>query len=621
MCSKILQKITMKVFVPLFFSMLFDVKDAKDESVRNACLESLACISGCMQWESYHAFLLRCFREMTSKPDKHKILLRLICSVLDKFHFAETYCNQDPKDNVQDVLNGGIMDGNLCTVLAYSCFTSGINPEIQASLQKSILPKIQKFLDTDSERVNVTVSLAALKLLKLLPLDMMESQLPSIIHRISNFLKNRLESIRDEARSALAACSKELGLEYLHFITKVLRATLKRGYELHVLGYTLNFVLSKTLSHASVGKLDYCLEELIAIAENDILGDVAEEKEVEKIASKMKETRKNKSFDTLKLVAQNITFKTHALKLLSPIKRHLQKHLTPKVQAKLDAVLHHIAAGISCNRTVDQTDMFVFVYGLIEDGIAEENLRGSDASIVNISELHSHEMSKEGNHARRVLTSGSHNSHLITVFALGLLHNQFKNMKFDKKDERLLSMLDPFVGLLSDSLTSKYENIISAALKCLTPLIKLPLPSLEVQADKIKILLLDFVQKSGSGGSPMMQSCLKLLTVLLQSTRISLSNDQLHILIQFPLFVDLESNPSFVALSLLKAIVGRKLVVHEIYDLVSRVAELMVTSQLEPIRKKCSQILLQFLLDYQLSVKRLQQHMDFLLVNLRQVPY
>lgn len=106
--------------------------------------------------------------------------------------------------------------------------------------------------------------------------------------------------------------------------------------------------------------------------------------------------------------------------------------------------------------------------------------------------------------------------------------------------------------------------------------------------------------------------------MLLRSTKITLSTDQLHMLIQFPLFVDLERNPSFVALSLLKAIVSRKLVVAEIYDIVNRVAELMVTSQVESIRKKSSQILLQFLLDYHISEKRLQQHLDFLLSNLRQ---
>ncbi|OVA05421.1 Down-regulated-in-metastasis protein [Macleaya cordata] len=607
--------ITKKIFVPLFFKMLFDVQAGKGEHIRNACLESLAAISGHMQWESYHSFLLRCFREMTLKPDKYKVLLRLICSVLDRFHFSGISLSQEPKDNVSEVSRPGIVELSSSSTL-HRCTASGDPTEIQVSLQKTVLPKIQKLLTADSDKVDVTISLAALKLLKLLPIDTMESQLPSIIHRISNFLKNRLESIRDEARLALAACSKELGLEYLQFLVKVMRATLKRGYELHVLGYTLNFILSKALSKPVIGKLDYCLEELLSVAENDILGDVAEEKEVEKIASKMKETRKRKSFETLKLIAQSVTFKTHAFKLLSPVKAHLQKHLTPRKKAKLETMLNHIAAGIECNPSVDQTDLFVFVYGLIEDGITEEAPQGKDLSIANPSKQFSNGTTNKRDAIRRLIGYESQSSHLITVFALGVLHNRLKNMKLDKKDESLLSMLDPFVKLLGNCLSSKYEDILSSALRCLAPLVRLPLPSLESQADKIKTLLLDIAQKSGTRNSPLMQSCLRLLTVLLRSTRIILSNDQLHMLIQFPLFVDLERNPSFIALSLLKAIVSRTLVVPEIYDIVTRVGELMVTSQIEPIRKKCSQILLQFLLDYRLTDKRLQQHLDFLLANL-----
>ncbi|CAL5362801.1 unnamed protein product [Camellia sinensis] len=452
-------------------------------------------------------------------------------------------------------------------------------------------------------------NVAVIEVLKLLPDDVMELHLPSIVHRISNFLKNCLESIRDEARTALTACLKELGLEYLQFIVKVLRATLKRGYELHVLGYTLNFILSKCLVNPISGKLDYCLEEL-SVVENDIFGDVSEEKEVEKVASKMKETRKRKSFETLKLIAQNSTFKTHALKLLSPVTTCLQKHLTPKMKSKLETMLNNIAAGIECNPSVNQTDLFIFLYGLIEDGITHETRAkanqqsGDEASCKTIT-------------SGRLIDSGSQSSHLITVFALGVLHNSMKNTKLNKKDKQLLSMLDPFVRLLTDCLTAKYEDIISAALRCLAPLVRLPLPSLESQADKIKTSLLVIAQGSVNAGSPVMQSCLSLLTVLLRSTRITLSTDQLHMVIQFPLFIDLERNPLFVALSLLKAIVNRKLVVHEIYDLVTRVAELLVTSQVEPIRKKCSQILLQFLLDYHLSEKRLQQHLYFLLSNLR----
>jgi U3 small nucleolar RNA-associated protein 20 len=567
-----------KVFFPLLFNMLFDIQDGKGEHLRISALESIASISGIMEWKQYYALLTRIFKELTLKPDKQKLLLRLICSILDHFHFLKT--DQETLDSLMD-------------------------SEIRTCLYQTIYPKIQKLLMSDSEGVNVNVSLVALKILKLSPGEVMDVHLPSIIHRISNFLKNRLDSVRDDARTALAACLKELGLEYLQFIVKVLRATLKKGFEVHVLGYTLNFILLKSLSNPVIGKLDYCLGDLLSVVENDILGDVSDEKDVDKIASKMKETRKRKSLETLKLISQNVTFKSHGCKLLSPVIAHMQRHLTPKTKLKLEAMLKEIAAGIESNPSVDQTDLLIFTHNLIKDGINNK--------IPDIAALYP----KKSNQDMDKVTSNPQTLHLITGFALGVLHNRLKNMKLIKDDIELMSKLDPFVEILSDCLTSKFEDIISTALRCLSLLVKLPLQNLEKQADKIKSSILIIAQGSLNANSQLMQSCIKLLTVLLRSTRITLSSDQLHMLIQFPLFVDLEKNPSALALALLKAIVNRKLVVHEIYDLVTRVSELMVTSQDEPVRKKCSQILLQFLLDYRLSQKRLQQHLDFLLSNLR----
>lgn len=604
------ENLLVKIFVPLFFNMLLDVKDGKGEHLRNACLETIASISGHMQWESYHVLLMTCFQKMKGAEKTIKIMIRLVSSILDMFHFWNENATPLVKDGGCDDFDNPEGNSSI-VVLDYS--EGNVPSHIKTYLEKAVFPKIKKMLNSDSEDVNVNISLTAVKLLKLLPEETMEAQLPSIIYRTCNFLKHRLESKRDEARSALAACAKELGMEKLHLVVKVLKATLKRGFELHVLGYTLNFILSKMLIVPSVGKLDHCLEELLYIAENDILGDVAEEKEVDKIASKMKETRKVKSFETLKLISQSITFSTHALKLLSHINIHIQKPLTPKKKVKLEKMLDHIAQGLECNPSAESDQLFIFAHGLIQDSITVESLKSQEGCEIQTNRLSIRDLSYKGNSST---PQGSKNSHLIAVFALGVLHNRLKNMKLDKKDEQLLSMLDPFVSLLGDCLNSKYEDVLSAGFRCLAPMIKLPLPSLGAQADKIKILLLDIAQKPGNANSLLVQSCLKLLTVLLRSTKITLSHDQLHMLIQFPVFIDLQTNPSPVALSLLKSVVGRKIVVHEIYDVVLRVGELMVTSQSEPIRKKCSQILLQFLLDYHLSDKRLQQHIDFFLTNL-----
>ncbi|PIN21963.1 DRIM (Down-regulated in metastasis)-like protein [Handroanthus impetiginosus] len=606
--------VTYKVFIPLLFSMLFDVQTGKDEHIRSACVDALASISGLMKWNQYYGLLVRCFRDLTLKPDKQKLLLRLICSILDHFHFS--------KSLVHEAEVPACDSPDTCTIDTSSltlrkCSTSAELPAIQMCLHKKLYPRIQKLLTADSENVNVNISLVALKLLKLLPREIMEMQLPSIVHRISNFLKNRLESIRDEARSALAACLKELGLKYLQFIVKVLKGTLKRGYELHVLGYTLNFMLSKFLLNPFGGELDDCLEDLLSVVENDILGDVSEEKEVEKIASKMKETRKQKSYDTLKLIAQSIIFKTHAVELLSPVTIHLNKHLTQKMKLKLENMLNHIASGIECNPSVDQTELFIFVYCLIKDGINDEGVEHEHRYASRARELGKDDEAVQTVHAYRLVNVDRQFYHLITAFALGVLQSYMKNLKLNREDGQQLSLLDPFVSLLGQCLTSKYENIITASLRCLSLLVRLPLPSLQSEADKIKNSLLVIAQGSVNASSQLTESCIKLLTTLLRSTRVTLSADQLHMLIEFPMFVDFANNPSFVALSLLKGIVHRKLVVPEIYDLVKEVAKKMVQSQLEPIRKKCSQIYLQFLLGYHLSGKRLQEHLDFLFVNLR----
>lgn len=65
-----------------------------------------------------------------------------------------------------------------------------------------------------------------------------------------------------------------------------------------------------------------------------------------------------------------------------------------------------------------------------------------------------------------------------------------------------------------------------------------------------------------------------------------------------------------------QAILARKLVVPEVYDLMEKVQEIMVRSQAAPVRQVSSQVLLLFLLDYPLSPKRLKQHLNFVLGNL-----
>lgn len=597
----------MKIFVPLFFNMFSDVKAGKGEQVRDICLDTLSAVAAKVQWEHYRTILKRCFRELNLRPDKQKIILRLICSVLDAFHFMK------PANDASGSSDATSEDTN--SSLTFSLTT--VSSDKQQYLQKVVFPQVQKLLGSDPEKVNVNINLVALKILKLLPVDYFESQLSSIIHRICNFLKNRLESIRDEARSALAASVKELGIGYLQFVVKILRAILKRGFELHVLGYTLHYLLSKNITADMYGRLDYCVEDLLAVVESDLLGDVAEQKEVEKLASKMKETKKRMSFETLKLIAQSITFRTDLLKkIISPVSLHLQKQLTPKLKTRLEMMLHNIALGIECNPSTETSNLFIFVYCLIEDTIT-----GSRSECKENTQSSPDQDSTVGKTFLGLGESGSQNSYILTKFALDLLRNRLKSIKLDKEDDQLVKMLDPFVDLLRKCISSKHESVLSVTFRCFALLVKLPLPSLRDNALIIKNVLMDIVQRAGNSNGHLVTSCFKLLADLLRGFRISLSDNQLQMLVHTPMFVDLQTNPSPVALSLLKTIVRLKLVSHEIYDVVVKIGELMVTTLTESIQQQCIQIMLQFFLNYPLSEKRLQQHIDFFLANLRYDEY
>jgi U3 small nucleolar RNA-associated protein 20 len=80
-----------------------------------------------------------------------------------------------------------------------------------------------------------------------------------------------------------------------------------------------------------------------------------------------------------------------------------------------------------------------------------------------------------------------------------------------------------------------------------------------------------------------------------------------------------EPNRQAAVFGLLRAIVSRKFVVVEIYDIMGKVAEIMLTNQSSQVQEQSRVVLLQFLLDYPQGKGRLQTQMTFLAKNLSYV--
>lgn len=612
----------LRIFVPLFMNSIFEAKGDKEGNLAGAAIETIACIASQLTWEPYFGLLMRSFRFLTSKAEHQKVLVRLVCSTLDAFHFFESRAEDSMCEDTRDDANNGT--------------TQALPVEIENLLRKRVLPEFNKVMVSKMDIVNSSVALALVKILKLMPEEVVEVELPRILQSITNLLKNRnSQAVRDEARSALVSVAATLGPRYLHFIVGVLKASLTKGFEVHVLGYTLNAILVKVVETVKVGEFDYCVPLLLELLENDIMGEVAEEKNVEAIAIKMKETRHMRSFDGMKLIAQFSTFPSVVPTLLGPVRRNLPKTFSPKNRVKVENMLKHIALGLQSNSSVRQDALFVLVHGLLEDGLKEENavalslaakkqekLEGKGSGrLTKMVAAKSAELNyskdKDANNNATTTGTGIPNAHLLTEFALQLFYTHLKKVKISFQDQLTLSMLDPLVDLFFRFLTSKYDGVLSGVMKCLSILVKLPLPSVDKCGAKMSKLVFNMAQQSGRTDTPVMQACFQLLITLIRHCKTAkITDEQLRSLLSFPVFTDLESTTGSTALALLKAVVSRKLLIPELYDMMTRVSGVMVQSQLPAVRQVCSQIFLQFLLDYPLGAKRLQQHLGFLLTNL-----
>ena len=125
---------------------------------------------------------------------------------------------------------------------------------------------------------------------------------------------------------------------------------------------------------------------------------------------------------------------------------------------------------------------------------------------------------------------------------------------------------------------------------------------------------------NGSGGKELQHVGFKVITQIMHNVHSSVYHFQDN---QYRAMINMvrlnmehlhSQNTSF---ALIKAMLVRKVMVPELYDLMSHCAQLMVTAHRPQVQKLCGQVFMKFVVDYPLSNKRRQQHLDELVCNLK----
>ncbi len=116
---------------------------------------------------------------------------------------------------------------------------------------------------------------------------------------------------------------------------KELGNALTRGYQVHVLCFTIQLVLRHVETRLSVGDLDASLATLMHSVHLELFTtSVSEEKEVKQILAKVVEAKTTSSYNTLEMLARFVS--PHAIAdLLRPLKRQLDECNSRKLLKKV----------------------------------------------------------------------------------------------------------------------------------------------------------------------------------------------------------------------------------------------------------------------------------------------
>ena len=307
----------------------------------------------------------------------------------------------------------------------------------------------------------------------------------------------------------------------------------------------------------------------------------------------MRELRQSKSLDTFEHLAR-LAAPARLQELLLPLRGVLATTDVPKTLRVADECLRRIAAGIGANPHVDNASLLVLCHALIARG--EGALRHADAAA-------------DAPHLAQ-------NAHLFVALGLDLLTTALRRARFDLHDAPTLAKLMPMVGAVGETLYARNAPVVERGCRATAALARCALPNLPDTLPVLQRQLLLILRHAGGVHSAVAQAALRALAVVLREGRgPAPSERQLAELLRL-VATELDAPDAQASVfALLRAVVARAFVVPEVYDVMDRVAELLVTSHDSQVREVCRALYLQFLLDYPQGKGRLTNQIQFLAKN------
>ncbi|KAH8724417.1 armadillo-type protein [Phaeosphaeriaceae sp. PMI808] len=610
------------ILLPLLEHFVFNkASDEGADSLSGETIKTLTALVEWLEWPQVRSLLRRYIGYLTSKEEMQKPIIKLIVGLMDGLNragrakgyitttSAATLSNNEEVEmvNIADVMDVDMAASSLTKTLPQQ-------DKLTKDLIDHFLPNLTEYLhkkDDATVSLRVPIAIAIAKVLLILPPREIESRLPGVLLDICYILKSRAQESRDMSRNTLTDIALAMGPTYLGFILKALRTALQRGYQLHVLSFSMHHILVKLSDQLSPGDLDYCLPDIVNVIMDDTFGITGQEKDAEEYISKMKEVKSSKSFDSMDIVARSTT-PAHLIKLVVPIRSLLLEKMNARMVQKIDELLRRIGLGILQNPTVNNRDILVFCYELIQEVYKASATTDKKSKIDPKNKRYLINMrgaAKSG--ARQSTTSYVYK---LTRFSLDILRTVLRKHAELQTPQNLAGFL-PVIG---DAMVQGQEEVQVSAVRLLTTFIKVPMPEMDTNCPVYIDEAIRAIKGAPSSNTELAQASLKLVSAVLRDrSNVEIKDRDIGHLIKRMVHDLDEPDRQGVSFGFLKAVMNRHIDIPEIYEAMDKVAEMMVTNQTKSARDVARSHYFQFLTSYTQSEKRFKKQIEFLLKNLR----
>lgn len=605
------------VFLPVVQHYIRKAADGADHHLVNEAVTTYGRIVKQLSWSKYLATLLQMLRQARLRGPGQRFCIRALTSCLEAFHFAmdDAVQDTDPADIVAD------NDMEVDVVEPVSA--SPANSKVRDYVVQKLLPTLNQFLELKDEAdamIRIPVALGIVKIALALPEDVRGTEVSRILTIVSHVLRSKDQDTRDLVKDTMCKTARVLGPTWLGQLLRDLRAALQRGPQLHVLAVVTHAILVHVTTEApsEFGNLDNAVGDIVHIAAEVIWGESGKDAATEGFKSKMREVKSasSRAFDTFQIAARLVS-PTRISHILSPLRSIMRETAAIQPMQQVDEVLRRIATGLNANASLGPMELLRLCHTLA--GATSDFFQPAKAEAQEAQAAADFRVQMK----RKDLSATDHsgeNVHRFVAFGLDLFVTAFRRGKFDFSDAQILSRLAPMVPVVGNGLYSLSTLVQGLALRSTAAIVKCPIPAIGRSISTFVKQIFAIIKKTGGAESELGQTAFKSLAVVVRDCKeAELTAEQLSALLAL-IGPDLEETDRQAALfALLRAVLSRRFVVPEIYDLMDRVSSIMVTSQSAHVQELCRSTLIQFLLDYPQGKGRLTTQMQFLAQNLSYV--